>query len=579
MSVISDCLLNWDFSENAMASVREKIQQQRKELNKQIFKSHKTYQGAENLVKATESKEIKDRAALELSYIQSQWATLREKLQELNSNIDSYQNLDGNRMTFTMLAVGLKESVPLEKSAKLSFNEIILEHYGESPDQYKEELETLYTLRQKSLNPNRDEGGLKLLKEYFNHLFYVESRFFKSDSRSNGIHFSWFDCLAGTLHTQFSIDYEKACVLFNIGSLHSQIATRQDRSYCEGAEEALKHYQFAAGVFKFLGKFFINTPSSDLSEKCQEVLQLLMLSQAQECLYERIALTEHEEKANNSKLLDYLMSVVESYQKLDALMRLNSDVPQAWSVLVSAKYSHYSALAHFYAARIVQSVEAFPFDIYDQNIQSISMAAHVTRAYVDMAVDKHGEALRKVKSNRHLKHIDSLLEVLEHTQERSGKLQNSLTSKRGDDLSIDFFEIQPLSISGLSSKKVTEIEPDFENEEIEDIFAQLGPLNVFNAKNNWTTVAKFDLKRKSYGESFGFTVRGNVPVSVETVDKGGIAEKAGLKGGEVIVKVNGFDVKWAFHKEVVTLIKAAENNVTLHTVSLVNSDESKSLTL
>ncbi|XP_063716167.1 rhophilin-2-like [Symsagittifera roscoffensis] len=558
-----------------MTSVREKIQQQRKELNKQIFKSYKTYQGAENLVRACDSKELREKAVLELSYIQSQWATLREKLHELNSNIESYQNQEGNQMTFTMLAVGLKESVAFDSSTRMRFEELIMEHYGENPKDFEKELDEYFALRTQTLNPPRTESGLKVLKEYFNHLFYIECRFFKSEFRSNGIHFSWFDCLAGTLHTQFSIDFEKAAVLFNMGALHSQIATKQDRSTFDGAEEALKHFQMAAGVFKYLGKFFINTPCPDLSEKCQEVLELLMLAQAQECLFERIALNESEENSNNGKLLEYLMSVVHGYQKLEALMKLNTDVPQAWSLLVSAKYSHYTALAHFYASKVALSMQFFPDEIYDQYIETETKAKNVARAYIDISLEKHNDATRKIKSNRHLKHIDSLVEILQHTKERSEKLEETLPDKN-DDLSIEFLDINPIIVNG--SKAVTEIEPDFESDDCDDFFARLGPPNIFNAKNVWTMTAKTVLERASNSVSFGFTVRGNVPVMVEKVDSGGIAEKAGLRGGEILVKINDIDVKWALHKEVVALIKSAQNSVTLYTVSLV-SEESKFMTL
>jgi hypothetical protein len=83
----------------------------------------------------------------------------------------------------------------------------------------------------------------------------------------------WFDCLKrkkiGTCfpwhvpshsptygrylhHTtaQYSIHYEKACVLFNIAAISSQIAEVQNRTTPEGLKKASHFFQLAAGTFE-----------------------------------------------------------------------------------------------------------------------------------------------------------------------------------------------------------------------------------------------------------------------------------------------------------------------------------------
>lgn len=43
--------------------------------------------------------------------------------------------------------------------------------------------------------------------------------------------------------------------------------------------------------------------------------------------------------------------------------------------------------------------------------------------------------------------------------------------------------------------------------------------------------------------SFGFVIKGNNPVCVESVDPLGPADKAGLQAGDVILKLNSIDVR------------------------------------
>ena len=48
-----------------------------------------------------------------------------------------------------------------------------------------------------------------------------------------------------------------------------------------------------------------------------------------------------------------------------------------------------------------------------------------------------------------------------------------------------------------------------------------GPLAIFNSRNEWSAPRMVELKRGT--EGYGFTVRGDSPVIVASVDKGFIA--------------------------------------------------------
>ncbi|XP_021359852.1 delphilin-like isoform X2 [Mizuhopecten yessoensis] len=57
------------------------------------------------------------------------------------------------------------------------------------------------------------------------------------------------------------------------------------------------------------------------------------------------------------------------------------------------------------------------------------------------------------------------------------------------------------------------------------------------------------------GGNFGFVIKGNNPVFIETVDSGGAAERAGLQPGDLIMKLNGIDVKRCGHSHLVQLFQ------------------------
>ena len=108
-----------------------------------------------------------------------------------------------------------------------------------------------------------------------------------------------YDSLTGVPCTQKTVAFEKACVLFNIGGLFTQIGTRQDRSTAEGLDTAVNNFLRAAGTFQFIIENFSHAPSSDLGPECLNMLVQLMLAQARECLFEKGVMTLEEESSGD----------------------------------------------------------------------------------------------------------------------------------------------------------------------------------------------------------------------------------------------------------------------------------------
>lgn len=58
---------------------------------------------------------------------------------------------------------------------------------------------------------------------------------------------------------------------------------------------------------------------------------------------------------------------------------------------------------------------------------------------------------------------------------------------------------------------------------------------------------------------YGMKVSGENPVFVDSVKDGGAAQRAGLNAADMILRVNGHNVRFSTHAEVVQLMKATQN--------------------
>ena len=164
-----------------------------------------------------------------------------------------------------------------------------------------------------------------------------------------------YDSLTGVPCSQKTIAFEKAAVLFNIGALYTQIGARQDRATEEGLDEAVDKFLRAAGTFEFIKENFNHAPSSDLEPDCLKMLVLLMLSQARECLFEKMVLSlgDGDDLDSCLDLSQEAAHISTSYEEVLRAMvetRVKQCVPYYWLCLVQIKREHYRALADYYVA-------------------------------------------------------------------------------------------------------------------------------------------------------------------------------------------------------------------------------------
>uniref|UniRef100_A0A7N6ACV1 Rhophilin, Rho GTPase binding protein 2 n=1 Tax=Anabas testudineus TaxID=64144 RepID=A0A7N6ACV1_ANATE len=588
---ITDCLQN-NCSQtgcNPFAQTgRSKLQNQRASLNKEIIKEMRMRAGAENLLKATSNNKVKEMVLLELSYVNSNLQLLMGQLEGLNSSVDVYQNAQ-ETANIPLIALGLKETKEVDFSTP--FKDFILDHYSEDGNSYEDEIADLMDLRQACRTPSRNEAGLELMAKYYSHIPLVESRFF-SPNYQTGIFFTWYDSFTGVPVCQQNLSLEKASILFNMAALYSQIATRSNRQTTKGLMEAISSFQKAAGILNHLKETFTHTPSYDMSPAMLSMLIRLMLAQAQECLFEKTALPGIRNQFNSlMKMAQEAAKVSEIYDYVHQSMiqtPIKDNVPLLWSTMSQVKANHYRSMAHYFVASALLDHQLGPNDDEDQQEKTLSQVYDhlpegrtpldilkkkderqcIGKAHIRRAILGHEEALRTYALCHHLNKMDALQDILKASHERS---LNKCSDNENEDDFTDYTEA-PDIISKTEHKAELEV-PATIKVKVNDFFQRLGPLSVFSAKQRWTAPRTIRLRPED--RDLGFTLKGESPVQVVSLDPQCSAATDGLKEGDYIVAVGSTDCKWMGVSEVMRLLKDVNHEGTdIQVVSLMDSTPS-----
>ncbi|XP_070848186.1 rhophilin-2 isoform X2 [Chaetodon trifascialis] len=555
---------------------RSKLQNKRATLNQQIIKQMRMRAGAENLLKATSNNKVKEMVLLELSYVNSNLQLLMGQLEGLNSSVEVYQNTQ-ETANIPLIALGLKETKEVDFSTP--FKDFILEHYSEDGSSYEDEIADLMDLRQACRTPSRNEAGVELLAKYFSHLPLMEARFF-SPTHQTGIFFTWYDSFTGVPVCQQNLSLEKASILFNMAALYSQIGTRCDRQTIAGLEEAISSFQIAAGILNQLKETFTHTPSYDMSPAMLSMLIRMMLAQAQECLFEKTALPGIRNQFNSlMKMAQEAAKVSEIYDQVHQSMiqtPIKDNVPLFWSTMSQVKTNHYRSMAHYFVASALLDHQLGPSDDEDQQEKTLSQVydrlpegrspldilknkderERIGKAHVRRAILGHEEALRIHGLCHHLNKLDVLQDILKASHQRS--LNKYSENENGDEFT-DYMEA-PDIISKTEHKAEMEVPTTTK-----------GPLSVFSAKQRWT--APRTIRICPEDRDLGFTLKGETPVQVVSLDPLSPAAADGLKEGDYIVAVGDTDCKWLGVSEVMRLLKDVnEEGIDIQVVSMMDSN-------
>uniref|UniRef100_A0A8C1TM76 Rhophilin, Rho GTPase binding protein 2 n=1 Tax=Cyprinus carpio TaxID=7962 RepID=A0A8C1TM76_CYPCA len=564
---------------------RSKLQNKRAHINQQIIKQMRMRAGAENLLKATSNKFQALVVVLELSYVNSDLQLLMEQLEGLNSSVDVYQNVQ-EMSSIPLIPLGLKETKDVDFSVALK--DLILEHYSEDGSNFQAEIDDLMDLRQACRTPSRNPSGVDLLASYFSQLSFLEPRFF-SPTRQIAIFFTWYDSFTGVPVCQQNISLEKASMLFNMAALYSQIGTRADRQTQAGLEDAIAAFQKSAGVLHYLKETFTHTPSYDMSPAMLSMLIRLMLAQAQECMFEQITLPGiRNEFFSLLKIAQEAAKVGETYSEVHQSMiqtPIKNNVPFFWTTISELKTNHYNSLAHYFVSTALLDHQLAPSDDEDKQEKALSQLydtmpegrspldilknkeerRRIGKAHLQRSIMGHEEAIRTHSRCRHLQKLDILSEILQ------AGLKRSLTKFEQNDKEDEFtdYMLAPDIISKTEKKAEMEI-PAATKVKVKDLFQQLGPLSVFSAKQRWSAPRTIRLRLQD--RDLGFTLKGDAPVQIQSLDPLCPAAAEGLKEGDYLVAVGDTECKWLGVSDVMKLLKDVdEEGVNIRVVSMLDS--------
>ncbi|XP_055618282.1 rhophilin-2 isoform X2 [Toxorhynchites rutilus septentrionalis] len=521
-------------SDPRAATCRGKLQSRRCKLNQEINKELRLRAGAENLFKATTNKKLKDTVALELSFVNSNLQLLKEQLSELNSSMEIYQS-EGLDYVIPMIPLGLKETK--EVNFMEPFSDFILEHYSENSTVFEDAIADITDTRQAAKTPSRDAQGVALLFRYYNLLYYVERRFFPPD-RSLGVYFEWYDSLTGVPSCQRTVAFEKACILFNLAAIYTQIGAKQDRSSENGLDAAVDNFLRAAGVFRHIYDTFTNAPSMDLKPQVLEVLVALMLAQARECLYEKHLLQLEEKTRSDCNAFHRNLSgeatqLTIEYQEIHRIIQSNEAhtyLPECWAGLVPLKSEYYKALAHYHTAKAIdpellsfksstptksakpkafggsqilpQVRDTFIFD--ETTIEGDIHPAMLKKVHLRESLSSHEEAQRLQRMCRELKNKIALTKVLNYALEKTAEELEILALELDESGFLDEdTDLIDVTLNTTSKFAISLTGPDFTAYKIEDPFRKLGPMAIFSARRHWTAPRCIRLHRGSTDPSTG----------------------------------------------------------------------------
>ncbi|XP_042207473.1 tyrosine-protein phosphatase non-receptor type 23-like [Homarus americanus] len=254
-----------------------------------------------------------------------------------------------------MLGFELKSSAEsVEYGPKL--RPYIRDHYNEDPESYSTEIHELEALRAGATHVPHDFTGCSTLKKYYCQLHFLLSRFPLTDNPAISVTFNWYDIYSSVVYNVTDIKYEMACILYNIGALHTDLGAMDARNTPDGMKISCTHFQCAAWAFQHLRETYPQPRETDLSPTLLTFMYNVALAQAQECILEK-SMTDNRKPTIIAKVamqvVEYLKAAMKSLwsgKSSDAVVTeiVGSRKLKMWRRYCEFKMSYHSAVALLY---------------------------------------------------------------------------------------------------------------------------------------------------------------------------------------------------------------------------------------
>lgn len=265
----------------------------------------------------------------------------------------------------SFLAVPLKKTseIDLVKHLKYVFSSFCVA--ADEPVSYDDAINELNKLRMNSTwrTLDKHESSLDVMTRYYDQLNYLDA---KCPSVDFQISFKWKDAfdkgsffMSSASLTLSTLAYEKACILFNIGAMQSQVACSHisDTKNDEGLKLAAKYFQMASGAFqhlKSLASSGIEDPTPDLRSDTISALQALMLAQAQESFFFK-ATSDNMKESIIAKVASRAEELYSDTLKLMQKETVHHLWEKDWIPIVAGKQVGFQALAEYYQSLVCKT--------------------------------------------------------------------------------------------------------------------------------------------------------------------------------------------------------------------------------
>ncbi|XP_012883521.1 PREDICTED: tyrosine-protein phosphatase non-receptor type 23 [Dipodomys ordii] len=341
----------------------------------------------------------------------------------------------------------------------------VLKNYGENPEAYNEELKKLELLRQNAVRVPRDFEGCSVLRKYLGQLHYLQSRVPMGAGQEAAVPVTWTEIFSGKSVAHEDMKYEQACILYNLGALHSMLGAMDKRVSEEGMKVSCTHFQCAAGAFAYLREHFPQAYSVDMSRQILTLNVNLMLGQAQECLLEKSMLDNRKSflvARISAQVVDYYKEACRALENPDTASLLGR-IQKDWKKLVQMKIYYFAAVAHLHMGKQAEEQQKFGEQV----------------AYFQSALDKLNEAIKLAKGQP-----DTVQDALRFAMDVIGGKYNS--AKKDNDFiyheavpALD--TLQP--VKGAPLVKPLPVNPTDPAVTGPDIFAKLVPMAAHEASS------------------------------------------------------------------------------------------------
>ncbi|XP_077996872.1 programmed cell death 6-interacting protein-like [Glandiceps talaboti] len=259
---------------------------------------------------------------------------------------------------------------------------------GDGGEDYGQAVKELNKLRTNACCKTLDkhDSALELICRYYDQLVAIDAKLPITENQIR-ISFTWQDAFdkgsffgGAKKQSMSSAGFEKACVLFTIGALQSQIACIQNFESDDGLKKAAKHFQVAAGIYGHLKdqiySYVPHLKTPDMEPDMLACLSAIMLAQAQEVFFKK-AVMDKMKSATIAKIAYQASDNYASAMRLSQEANARETIPKDLYSVLAAKTPYFHGEAEFQQSLVCKTAKNFGEELARlQHASELVEAAH-----------------------------------------------------------------------------------------------------------------------------------------------------------------------------------------------------------